>query len=246
MSTTGDTIPLLLTLEQDDGTAASYANKTAFQAASWDIDFYDVDGDLLASQPTWTIEDLGNGRHLVAYTVPSGHYVADLTIPSGYTANTTGWTGQGETYDPDSLAGLLLTANGQAVGETRTTGDLEDLVDGDSLNYTVVIPDSALTRVGAASLAAVDNIYASIKVASGDSGDTDADVNLVVAILSDSEGARTVQLTQTAAQLATDGVSVPDGSQSVAYKLDVVLVEGSEKLTAAQLSFNLLWQADNQ
>jgi hypothetical protein len=242
----GDTIPVLLQLEQDDGTAATYADKTAFQAAGWDIDWLDTDGDALASTPTWAIESLGSGLHLVTFTLPTGFYVAQLTIPSGFVSNSYGWTGEGITYDNDALAGLLLTANGQAVGETRTTGTLEDLVHGDSLNYTVAIPESALTRVGAASLTACDNIYASIKATDADSDDSDADVNLTVAILSDVSETRTVKLTATAAALASGSVTVPDGETSVAYKLDVVLVEGSEKLTAAQLDFNLLWQADNQ
>lgn len=248
---TGDTVPIPVQLETSAGVAATYADKTAFVAASWNLTFLDAAGDALATQPTWAIKSLGGGLHSITYTVPSGYYLAQITIPSGFVSNVYGWSSQGETYDNDSLGGALQSAAGQTLGETRTTGALEDLVNGDSLNYTITIPESALTRVGGASLTALlgatpTGITAAAKLNTDDSADDTADVPLTVAVVGDSSGARSVKVTLGAAALITAGVTLAAGETSLPYTIDVSLLNGTEKLTAAQVTFNLIWQADNQ
>ena len=146
---TGDSIPKLINLETDAGVRQAYADKTAFQAAGWDLTWRDVDGTALSSQPTWTLATEGNGIHRVKYTVPAGIWWVEFTVPAGYRQDPATWSGEGQTYDEDSLAGLLLTSQGVPALTSATDGDLGDFVNGDSWNPgTLYIPLGRLTQFG--------------------------------------------------------------------------------------------------
>lgn len=167
----GDSKPKVLVLEQADGTAESFASKAAFQAAGWDLSWRDVDGVALASQPTWVLSDQGDGEHLVKYTVPSGFYWVKVTAPEGRVASPAGWSNEGEAYDADSIAGLLLTNQGVPAVISAADADLGDVVDQDDwTTETLYIPLGRLTRWGLtfADLASGWEITAAFKAAPGD------------------------------------------------------------------------------
>jgi hypothetical protein len=147
---TGDTIVKLIKLETLSGRALSYANKTAFQAAGFDLSWRDNAGAALSSQPTWTIaEEVANtGWHRVAYTVPAGISYVRPTVP-GWAADVPRWGVEGQTYDEDTIAGLLLTAQGVPGVNSAADGTLGDVVEGDSFaTGTLYIPLGKLTKFG--------------------------------------------------------------------------------------------------
>jgi len=161
---TGDTAVKLLILESDSGVAQSYADKAAFQAAGWDLSWQDTAAVALSPQPTWTIADQGNGLHLVAYAVPAGITWAEVTIPAGYIASASAWADEGQSYDADSIAGILNLNQGIPAVSSASDGDLGDVVDGDSWNSGVLtVPIGKLTRVGLSDLSTFDTITATLK-----------------------------------------------------------------------------------
>ncbi len=147
----GDTVAKVIYLQTASGRALSYANKTAFQADGWDLDWYNTDADALASQPTWTIEPLPGstvGGHVVEYTVPSGVAIGTPTVP-GWAADPGTWITEGQSYDEDSLAGLFLTAQGVPGVQSAADGDLGDVVMGDSWHSgTLTVPLGKISPFG--------------------------------------------------------------------------------------------------
>lgn len=145
---TGDTVVKLLKLETLAGQALSYADKTAFQAGGWDITWRDTSGTALSSQPTWTISDEGSGWHRVVFTVPSGVSWAEPTVP-GWANDVPRWGQEGQTYDEDSIAGLLQTSQGVPTVTSAADGDLGDVVMGDSwCSPTVTVPLGKISCFG--------------------------------------------------------------------------------------------------
>ncbi len=128
---TGDTVVKVLYLQTLSGRNLSYASKALFQADGWDLSWRDSTGAALSSQPTWTIADQTGGRHLVAYTVPTGVSWVKATIP-GWAADPGVWALEGEAYDEDTLAGLLQTSQGVPGLQSAADGDLGDVVMGDA------------------------------------------------------------------------------------------------------------------
>jgi hypothetical protein len=138
MAKAGDSLAKLITLTVARGTTAgaalSYANKAALTAAGWDLIAYDVDGVALTSQPTWSIAvvDATTGAHRVKWTMPSGKGYIRLTIPTYWRADPYGWTFDGQTYDDDAIAGLLLINQGVPAISSAADGNLGDVVEHDS------------------------------------------------------------------------------------------------------------------
>ncbi len=134
---TGDKVVEILYLQTLSGRSLSYASKALFQADGWDLSWRDNTGAAIGSQPTWTIADQGGGRHMVAYTVPTGVSWVKPTIP-GWAADPGVWALEGEAYDEDTLAGLLQTSQGVPGLQSAADGDLGDVVMGDSWTSNVI------------------------------------------------------------------------------------------------------------
>lgn len=137
---TGDTIAKVVYLQTLSGRGLSYANKAAFQADGWDLSWTDTSAVALTSQPTWSIAvESGNtrGKHLITYTVPSGVGIAKLTVP-GWASDPGAWIVEGQAYDEDSIAGVILTSQGTPGVQSAADGDLGDVVMGDSWHSGVL------------------------------------------------------------------------------------------------------------
>lgn len=133
------------------GNGLSYANAAAYIAAGWGLVAYDNTGVALAAQPTYTVAVLDStiGLHRIIYTLPSGIGFILPTIPTGYRMDPRAWTFEGESYDADSIAGLLQTVQGVPLITSAADGDLGDVVDGDAWSGgTLTIPIGRLTPFG--------------------------------------------------------------------------------------------------
>lgn len=146
---TGDTIVRLINLETDAGLRQSYASKAAFQAIGWDLTWRDTTGAALSSQPTWTLAAEGNGIHRVEYTMPASVWWVEITVPTGYRADPSSWSGEGLAYDAESLAGLINTSSGVPGILSADDSNFGDVVMGDAWNSgTLYIPLAKLSRLG--------------------------------------------------------------------------------------------------
>ncbi len=148
---TGDTTAQAIYLQTLAGVGQSYANKAAFQGATWDLTWTDTSGVALTTQPTWTIaHESGsvNGKHIVTYTIPVGVSLVKPTIPATM-IDPGSWSNEGEAYDDDMIAGLLLSTAGVPSPSNAVDLDLGDVVMGDSWNTgTRYIPLGKLTALG--------------------------------------------------------------------------------------------------
>lgn len=148
---TGDTIAKVVYLQTLSGRGLSYANKAAFQADGWDLSWTDTSAVALTSQPTWSIAvESGNtrGKHLVTYTAPSGVGIAKATVP-GWASDPGAWIVEGQAYDEDSIAGLILTSQGTPGVQSAADGDLGDVVMGDSWHSgTLTVPLGKISPFG--------------------------------------------------------------------------------------------------
>ncbi len=152
---TGDTIAKTVYLQTLSGRGLSYANKAAFQADGWDLSWTDTSAVALTSQPTWSIAvESGNtrGKHLVTYTVPSGVGISKFTVP-GWASDPGAFAVEGQAYDEDSLAGLVLTSQGVPGVQSAADGDLGDVVMGDSWSSgTITVPLGKISPFGYSTL----------------------------------------------------------------------------------------------
>jgi hypothetical protein len=239
----GDTKPKLLILQDPSGANLSYASKAAFQAAGFNLTWYDNTGTALAAQPTWTIADQGNGIHMVAYAVPSGFYWVKPTLPTGtvinglvvpYTVSPTTWANEGEIYDADAIAGLLLTAQGVPVVNSADDGDLGDVVEGDSFTTdSLEVPLGSLTKFGFSDLTGFTISASLMKTPNG----TEVAINSAIV----STSARTVKAYWDSFPAA---LALTSGTQSQEWFLDIQLVNGTKKLTPLRYALNVVWQRD--
>lgn len=239
----GDTIAQVVYLQTLAGAGLSYANKTAFQAATWDITWTDAIGVALGTQPTWSIAHVSgsvDGQHIVTYTLPAGFSIAKFTIPAA-DADPGAWASDGSSYDDDSLAGLLLTSVGVPSPTSAADGDLGDVVMGDAYNSgTLYIPLGKLTVFG----------YAFADLASGWT---------ISAGLKDIPATTMVAATATfGASVATDGAfsfswaSFPAGlnltstETSKQFYVDIQLkrTASSTIITTNRYGLNVVWERD--
>ena len=121
MSVNGDNQPQALYLFDAAGNPVAFATKAAFQAAGWNLTWYDASGTALAVQPTWTL-GAGDvrGRHLVTYTLSDAPWTCRVTTPTVLHASAPiEFTGEGTVYDVDSLGGLMAASSGVVVTRVR-------------------------------------------------------------------------------------------------------------------------------
>ncbi len=240
---TGDSAVKLLSLQTTAGVAASYANKAAFTGASWDLTWRDVDGTALASQPTWTISDEGGGVHRVKYTVPAGVFWVEPTVPGTHRVDPYAWGGEGQSYDSDALAGLLLSSQGVPSVLSAGDSDLGDVVMGDSYNTgTLYLTLGKLTRMGFAyaDLASGWTITAGLKAIPADtmiSSGVTATFGASVAV----DGAFSVGWVT-----FPTGLNLTSTEESKQFYMDVQLkkTSGGQIITANRYSLRVVWQRD--
>lgn len=145
---TGDTIGKALYLQTLSGRSLTYASKAAFTADGWDIVWKDTSGTNLSSQPTYTVTSQGGGRHTIAYTVPSGIWLAFVTVPA-WASDPGVWGAEGTANDIDTVAGILSTSQGVPGVQSASDSDLGDVVMGDSWNSgTLTIPLGKISAFG--------------------------------------------------------------------------------------------------
>jgi hypothetical protein len=235
----GDTIGKVVYLQTLSGRALSYANKTAFQADGWDISWVDTSAVALTSQPTWTVADLSGGRHLITYTVPSGVGIAKPTVPGAY-ADPGTWAVEGQSYDEDLLAGLMLTAQGTPTVQSATDGDLGDVVMGDSWSSgTLTVPLGKISPFGYTTLTGF-TISAGFK---RDPSDTVVNSGITATIISNSGLTCSVSW-----DTFPTGMNLSSGASdlSALWYLDVQLKNSGAGriLTPLRYSLRVVWQRD--
>jgi len=235
----GDTIGKVVYLQTLAGLPLSYANKAAFQADGWDISWVDTTGTALTSQPTWTVVNLSNGRHLIGYTVPSGVGIAKPTVPSTYTDPGT-WAVEGQSYDEDSLAALMLTSQGTPTVQSATDGDLGDVVMGDSWHSgTLTVPAGKISNFGYTTLSGF-TISAAFKQ---DPSQSPITSGITATILSNSGLTCSVSW-----DTFPTGMNLSSGSSdlSAQWYLDVQLKNSGAGriLTPLRYSLRVVWQRD--
>lgn len=224
------------------GAALDYADKSAFTGAGFDLICYDEAGAALSPQPTWDLErSETNGNHQFVFNVPYGPFLWEMTVPVTAYSNVTQWVGAGTIYGVDDIGAAIATAGSVTVTPTLTTSDAT-IYDGDSIDISVSITESALASIGAASLTACDTRRANIKLDSANSGaaPTVAYGDLTVSITTDDSGNRVLRITKDAFPVA---LAVPNDTKSLAATLQVELGEGSKLITAASVNLTILWVA---
>ena len=232
-------LPLFLVIS---GAAVNYANKTAFQAAGWDLTWQDPDGVDLATQPTWSLPIAGDattGRHLIKFTEPDGPYTILITQATNGQSTPLEATGEGDAYDIDTIGGTIATSNGTLISPT-VISTTATMYHGDSIYLTFDVPDAALTQIGAASLADCDTRAAEIKLDAKNSGD-DADVaTLTETIITDTSGARVLRGTLPAFPVE---LAVADSQKAAQATAHLRLTKGSNTIIAAEIKVNINWKA---
>jgi hypothetical protein len=222
-----ETKTVLIRLETEAGVASSYASKALFEAAGGAIAFYNSTGSLTV---TYTLSAISNGIHKIQYALPAGQYWAVLTAPTGEVSNAYGWTDEGFIYDTDYIGSLLTSGDIDLTTLTDTTSIYEfEYISGNSIKEIVSISENALTRLGAANLAAC-TITCSCKDHALKDDDEAADFTLTTAVVTDSSGDRTVRIY---ADTFPVGAALPDDVNSKTFIFNVDLVYSGKKYTGA-------------
>lgn len=240
----GDPTYDLLQLEDDAGTAASYANKAAFTGAGWALTFKDIDGVSLSPQPTYTVADQGAGLHRINLDEPSEPCFAIITVPTGYYTPRLVLEFTGEPYDLADIYALILSnAQGTTagVGSARVSDTLEDWVDGDSFSMSVVFTAAQLAKIGKTTLTGVTVLAGAKKNFPAADSQDDEDIAFEVAVTD--VAALTADITL---DDFPDAAKLADGVESVPYVIDVTIVNDadSRRYTALRYEVSIVWQAE--
>ena len=241
MSVTGDSLSQPWFPLDASGGALTYANKAAITAAGWDFVWYNGAGTALASQPVWTLPAAGvAGLHLISFVQPDAPWACVVTKPTvDHLSAPAAFTGEGTTYDVDSLGSLIQSSVGITVVDTLTEGTAE-VFHGDSIKLLFKVAESALTAIGAASLA-VCTLKSEIKLASTNSTAVAEVTTLAEAIVTDTAGNRTVSCTL---DLFPEVIAPPTGGQStVLCRADLRLTYLTKTITASTLVLTVKWRA---
>lgn len=242
MSITGDEIPQPVYLFDATGKPETFATKAAMQAAGWDLIWYDEDETALSSQPTWTLQSAGeaSGRHHIRYVMPAGVWTCPVVRPTvDHYAAPTEFTGEGTTYDVDSVGSLIATSGGVALTPVTTSGEAE-IYDGDSIILDFSVTEAALTYIGAASLTAIDALSAEIKLNTADSSAAATVATLTESITSDVSGNRVVRGLLAAFPAA---LAVPAAAKSLACTAQLRATEGTKTAIVSEIALTIKWKA---
>jgi hypothetical protein len=242
MLAAGDTAIIPIILQDAAGAALSYADKAAFLSDGWDVDWYDKDGgsisvtwDLL-TDPTANQPDV----YILQYTVPLGEYSFVVDVPSTHVVVPAAMSGNAESFSIDDLYGSIVTQGGTVVSSTTSNSSITVYQD-DSIYAVAVIPEAALTAVGASSLADLDAYKAEMKLTST-AGNAPPDLaTFTEAILSDTVGNRTIAVSLAAfpSILDVDGSS----GDTVSARIDTRITKGTKTITASTIDVISVWSA---
>jgi hypothetical protein len=242
----GDPAFDLIQLEDDAGTAQSYANLAAFNAAGWAISFEDKDGAALSPQPTITVADEGSGLHRINLTEPATECYGKITVPAGYYTPKLALYFEAAPYDAADLMAAILSANGSTAGTgaARVTDTLENWVEGDSFRLDVAFTAAQVAKIGKANLTGV-TVRAAMKRAfpDADSGDTEAFT--LTWTLTDATAMTGVITKDT---FPTPTADLADGVESVPYVLDITIENDADGrvYTALRYEVSIVWEADTR
>lgn len=238
----GTSIPRTIYVQNTAGTFVTYASYAAFQAAGFSITFYGANGVALASQPTITMPFTGVlGRHQFNFIMPNDVWTAkvvssDVTLV-GIPAE---FDGEGTTYDIDSVGSSIATSSGVSISDTSLSGTAT-IYDGNSIRISCLVPESALTAIGASSLADSVTFTSEIKLNSADSSAAAAVTTLTEAITSDVLNNRVVLCTLDTFPAA---LAVPaGGQQSLQATLQLRITKATKTITANSTQITVLWKA---
>jgi hypothetical protein len=227
------------------GIARDYADTAAFLLAGYNLTWYDEDGVAVSPQPTWSlVRSDTNGDHFFQAEVVLGAYAVKMTVPATDYASITLWSGRGTSYGIDDIGSAIAASGGISLSPTAVA-DTAEMFDGDSIRVLMFVPDEALTRIGAASLAACDDIEAFIKLDSVDSDQppTVDDAALTKAIITDSSGDRSVLVTL---DDFPEALKVVDGTRSTQCTVHLRLTEGAKIIIASEIALTVKWSAPEE
>lgn len=131
-----------------NGAVASYANKTAFEAASWALYYRAAQVDVT---PTYTVQpwsDMGDGWHLFVLTTVNGAGPVGLSKPTGGEVTDYAAEVQTETHDIDDIYALQSAQIGVPSSVSRTTKVLFEVTEGDSFAETITVRQALLAQYG--------------------------------------------------------------------------------------------------
>jgi hypothetical protein len=143
----GDIVPFRVRLLNNAGAPQTYADKTAFLAAGYTVQ-YDI-GGVLAS-PTWTFNVInsGQGEYDILLTVQEGNGYLTVIEPVGFESWPRTRPVSAEIYNLGSIVALVTSTNGTPINQDRTSVTDFTLVEGDSFLRTVVVPLASLEDWG--------------------------------------------------------------------------------------------------
>jgi hypothetical protein len=237
----GESVPRAVYVQNISGQFISYSSYAQLQAAGIAVTFHDSVGVVLASQPTITMPFAGvNGRHQLSYVMPPGIWTAKVTSAAAFLlVSPVEFDGEGTVYDIDAVGSSIATSSGVAISDTTFTNSVE-MFDGNSIDISCSVADSALAKIGAANLAAC-TLLAEIKLNSLDSSVASSVAVLTETITSDTSGNRVVRVVLDAFPAA---LAVPAGSQqSVQATLQLKLTNGAKSITANATQITVRWKA---
>lgn len=247
----GDSFAKLVVLSVATGPLAgdflSYADKTAFQAAGWNLIAYDTDGVALTSQPTWSIAsvDATTGEHRVKWTEPSGAgYFRISHTNAYYRSDPFGWAFDGESYSIDDAMAVLLINQGIPAISSAADGDLGDVVDGDSYrSAALAIPEGKLSRFGYtyADLASPNFIFsAALK---HEPSDTPIVITFIPGASIATDGAFSLGWDDMVAGMNLDA-TIEETSKAFYIDVQVINTVDDIIITTNRYAINVVWQRD--
>lgn len=180
-----------------------------------------------------------DGYHALSFTCPAGWWTARVRAPANGQSTPLAITGEGESYDNDSIGALVNAGTRPADPYEPTAASTLTIYDGNSILVDLSISETALAYIGAANLAAC-TLSAGIKLTSKTSDDP-ADVTLTPTVVTDTTGARVVRCQVDTFPAA---LAIPDGVQELAARLDVRLTKSGRTVTGAVVAVTVKWKAN--
>lgn len=149
----GQQVEVALQLKQN-GSALSYANKTAFTAAGWDLIYRAAQvtqSITYTIQPHTTTALANEGWHLVVITAINGQGPIIVQKPStgtGWQWAPPQWQAAYETNDIDDINTKILQSNGVTISGTNVTETDFELVEGRSWSEEITVAEAAVAEWG--------------------------------------------------------------------------------------------------
>jgi hypothetical protein len=143
----GDIVPFRVRLLNNAGVPQTYADKTAFLAANYEV-LYTISGVTVSATWTFAVIDSSEGEYEILLTVQEGNGYLTVIEPAGLEAWPRTRAVSAEIYNLGSIIALVTSTNGTPINQDRTSVTDFTLVEGDSFLRTVVVPLAALEDWG--------------------------------------------------------------------------------------------------